>query len=55
MIVVNSPLNSDYTKDPIIKARRRRGFMNHGSTLNLIEVLGHSRTGGGGPSSVEQR
>ena len=48
MIVVNSPLNRDYTKDPIIKARKRRGFINHGSTLNLIEVLGHSRTGWGG-------
>ena len=27
------PLNRDYDRDPNIKALRRKGFLNHGSTL----------------------
>ena len=32
-ILILRPLNRDYTKDPNIKALKRRGFINHGSTL----------------------
>ena len=27
------PLNRDYSRDPKIKALKRRGFINHGSTF----------------------
>ena len=29
------PLNRDYNRDPNIWALKRRGFMNHGSTLGI--------------------
>ena len=32
------PLNGDYSKDPNIKALKRRGFINHGSTLRALCV-----------------
>ena len=28
------PLNGDYNKDPNMKALKRRGFINHGSTFS---------------------
>ena len=33
------PLNRDYNRDPNIKALKRRGFVNHGSTLPEIRRL----------------
>ena len=35
MINKPPPLNRDYDRDPNIKALKRRGFLNHGSTLDL--------------------
>ena len=29
------PLHRDYDRDPNIKALKRKGFINHGSTLGL--------------------
>ena len=40
------PLNRDYNRDPNIKALKTRGFINHGSTLFLVVVPGHSRGSG---------
>ena len=33
MIYKHRPLNGDYNRDPGSEARKRRGFMYHGSTL----------------------
>ena len=35
MITKPPPLNGDYNRDPNIKALKRRGFINHGSTLGF--------------------
>ena len=35
MIIRHPPLNKDDNRDPNIKALKRRGFMNHGSTLGF--------------------
>ena len=51
MIYKHPPLNRDYHRGPSIKALKRRGVVNHGSTLGLLafrdsgfwEVLGVSR------------
>ena len=36
MINKPPPLNRDYNRDPNIKALKRRGFINHGSTLSSL-------------------
>ena len=40
--LINKPpaLNRDYNGGPNTKAFKRRGFMNHGSTLGLMRVAG---------------
>ena len=49
------PLNREHNRDPNIKALKRRGFINHGSTLGCIflilrircRVVGLGFSGGG--------
>ena len=38
MINEPPPLNREYNRDPNIKALKRRGFINHGSTLCQVRV-----------------
>ena len=48
MINEPPPLNRDNNRDPNIKALKRRGFINHGSTLgwsNLLDSLYLSPSG----------
>ena len=40
------PINRDYNRDPNIKALKRGGVINHGSTLFLVVVPGHSKGSG---------
>ena len=40
MINKTPPLNRDYNRDPNMKALKRRGFINHGSTLSGLQGLG---------------
>ena len=50
------PVNRDCNRDPNIKALKRRGFTNHGSTLGLNrclqQVLGVKKGGGHSPPNV---
>ena len=32
---MNPPLSRDYNRDPNIEALKKKGFINHGSTLSL--------------------
>ena len=36
MITKHPPLNRDYNRDPGIKARNGRGFIDHGSTVGCV-------------------
>ena len=38
LITKSTPLNRDYSRDPNIKALIRRGFTNHGSTLDTTSL-----------------
>ena len=40
MINKPSPLDTDSNKDPKIKALKRRGLINHGSTLSPLNPTG---------------
>ena len=42
---MNPPLNRDFSKDPNIQALKRRGFINHGSTLGFKD--GYASPSGG--------